>query len=140
MCSSSATHFCGRASLRYWELLRKASLLSWKHNKAAWKPAENPKTDDPFRRLDLNYRAPGSSGGGSRALANPGLCLFQVHDHEGVLARRAVAAADLQAAGRGSRPGSIDDLHRRECPCTADNGGRPGGFLETLPSERNGGD
>lgn len=39
---------------------------------------------------------------------------LQVHDHEGVLARRAVAEAHLQAAGGGPRPGSVHDLHRRE--------------------------
>ena len=45
--------------------------------------------------------------------------LFQVHDHEGVLARGAVAETDLQTAGRGSRPGFIDDLHRCKSPRTA---------------------
>lgn len=30
-----------------------------------------------------------------------------------MLARRAITEADLQTAGRGSRPGFIDDLHRR---------------------------
>lgn len=44
---------------------------------------------------------------------------LQVHDHEGVLARRAVAEAHLQAAGGGPRPGSVHDLHRRESGRTA---------------------
>lgn len=40
--------------------------------------------------------------------------VFQVHDHEGVLACSAITEADLQTAGRRSRPGFIDDLHWRE--------------------------
>lgn len=40
--------------------------------------------------------------------------VFQVHDHEGVLACGAITEADLQTAGRRSRPGFINDLHRCE--------------------------
>lgn len=44
---------------------------------------------------------------------------LQVHDHEGVLARRAVAEAHLPTAGGGSRPGAVHDFHRCESPRTA---------------------
>lgn len=43
--------------------------------------------------------------------------VLQVHDHEGVLARRAITATDLQTAGGRSWPGFINDLHWCESPC-----------------------
>lgn len=103
------------------------------------------KTDDePLLYFNFNYRASPSSCRSRRAVWCTGnspsertrcgfifhlnrwhagnwslLWAFQVHDHEGVLARRALTEADLQTAGRRSRPGSIDDLHRCKSPSTA---------------------
>lgn len=66
-------------------------------------------------------------GGRGRAPGGAGPeCRPQVHDHAGVLARRALPEAHLQAAGGGPGPRPHGDVHRREC-WSRPRGGRAGG-------------
>lgn len=72
-------------------------------------------------------------GGRGRAPGGAGPeCRPQVHDHAGVLARRALPEAHLQAAGGGPGPRPHGDVHRREC-WSRPRGGRAGGGGGTDP-------